>query len=105
MRASLVLSAAAGLLTFGLANPLSSYPTYTASNTAAATSAITSAHSICQIKKPFARAEGRLFNYNGTGPRYFAGTNTWWLSHLLSDSDVELALTEIKEVRRNHVST
>ncbi|KAL8635124.1 MAG: hypothetical protein Q9228_007357 [Teloschistes exilis] len=36
----------------------------------------------------------RLFNINGK-TQYFAGTNTWWLGHLFSNDDVDLALSEI----------
>lgn len=58
---------------------------------------------ICKSKAPFATVDKhhpRLFDFNGTsrGPRYFAGTNTWWLSHILNDSDVNRVLSEIKGV-------
>ncbi|KAI4235176.1 MAG: hypothetical protein LQ352_008118 [Teloschistes flavicans] len=36
----------------------------------------------------------RLFNINGK-TQYFAGTNTWWLGHLFSNDDVDLALSQI----------
>jgi hypothetical protein len=48
---------------------------------------------------PFAKTVGTLFDIDGTGPRYFAGTNAWWLTHLLSNDDVDAALDTIKEVR------
>ncbi|KAL8738189.1 MAG: hypothetical protein Q9181_001002 [Wetmoreana brouardii] len=35
----------------------------------------------------------RLFNFGKT--QYFAGTNTWWLGHLFSNDDVNLALSDI----------
>ncbi|MCJ1485795.1 hypothetical protein MMC06_005970 [Schaereria dolodes] len=38
--------------------------------------------------------DGRLFNIDGK-TQYFAGTNTWWLSHLLSDADVETTISEL----------
>ena len=41
----------------------------------------------------------RLFNYNGTGARYFAGTNSWWASHILSDSDLDIVFSEIKDTQ------
>ena len=56
------------------------------------------AYPICQGDASFATFEGRVFNYNGTGPKYFAGTNAWWLSHIMTDSDVDAVYTEIKEV-------
>ncbi|MCJ1310276.1 hypothetical protein MMC25_003938 [Agyrium rufum] len=37
---------------------------------------------------------GRLFTINGK-TEYFAGTNTWWLGHLMSDADVETAVSQI----------
>lgn len=41
----------------------------------------------------------RLFNYNGTGAKFFAGTNTWWASHLLSDEDLQTTFSQIKETQ------
>ncbi|KAK5069269.1 hypothetical protein LTR64_008436 [Lithohypha guttulata] len=35
-----------------------------------------------------------VFEIDGA-KQYFAGTNTWWLSHILSDDDVDRALAEI----------
>ena len=47
-------------------------------------------------KKPSSvpSADGTVFNINGK-PQYFAGTNSWWLGHLTSDTDVDLAASEI----------
>ncbi|MCJ1398502.1 hypothetical protein MMC11_001702 [Xylographa trunciseda] len=45
-------------------------------------------------KTTHAYASGRLFNIDGK-TQYFAGTNTWWLGHLMSDADVETAVSEI----------
>ncbi|MCJ1414434.1 hypothetical protein MMC32_000760 [Xylographa parallela] len=45
-------------------------------------------------KTTHAYANGRLFNIDGK-TQYFAGTNTWWLGHLMSDADVETAVSEI----------
>jgi mannan endo-1,4-beta-mannosidase len=42
-------------------------------------------------------ASPRIFNYNGTGPAFFAGTNTWWASHILSDADLEQTFQQIKD--------
>jgi mannan endo-1,4-beta-mannosidase len=66
------------------------------------------------VDEPFAKVSGRLFDINGT-VQHFAGqenhmlkilallltcpgTNAWWLSHLTNNSDVDLALSQIKEV-------
>lgn len=59
------------------------------------------AYPICQNNRPFAKVNGRLFDYNGTqgGPKYFAGTNTWWLSHILTDSDVDYVTSTIKQTQ------
>lgn len=35
-----------------------------------------------------------VFNIDGKN-QYFAGTNTWWMSHLTSDDDVEQAMSQI----------
>ncbi|KAK5747629.1 hypothetical protein LTS12_022327 [Elasticomyces elasticus] len=45
------------------------------------------------------RTSPRLFNYNGTGAAYFAGTNTWWASHFLSDADLEQTFQQIKDTQ------
>ncbi|MCJ1282627.1 hypothetical protein MMC26_001952 [Xylographa opegraphella] len=45
-------------------------------------------------KTTHAYANGRLFNIDGK-TQYFAGTNTWWLGHLMSDADVETAVSEM----------
>ena len=65
-------------------------------------------------KTTHAYANGRLFNIDGktqyfAGEVYFcshlryiltcgSGTNTWWLGHLMSDADVETAVSEIASV-------
>lgn len=49
-------------------------------------------------KAPFAKPDGRLFNYDGTGPRYMAGTNAWWLSHIMEDNYVDDVLRIISQV-------
>ncbi|KAL1306042.1 hypothetical protein AAFC00_004169 [Neodothiora populina] len=56
---------------------------------------------ICQSKANFAKTiDGRYFDFNGTGtPKYFAGTNTWWLSQIMSDADVDTVLSEIKKTQ------
>lgn len=51
---------------------------------------------------PFASVDDvqpRLFNYNGTGAKFFAGTNAWWASHILSDSDLNTVFSEIKNTQ------
>jgi mannan endo-1,4-beta-mannosidase len=40
------------------------------------------------------RAVGTVFSIQGK-KQYFTGTNTWWLGHLLSDQDVDLAASQI----------
>ncbi|KAK9482852.1 glycoside hydrolase superfamily, partial [Lipomyces starkeyi] len=54
--------------------------------------------------RPNARAVGRLFEIDGT-VEHFAGTNAWWLSHLLNDSDVEFAMSEIAKSKYKTVRT
>jgi len=44
----------------------------------------------------FSSPSGRLFNIDGK-VQYFAGTNAWWLGHLTSDDDLEVAMSEIAE--------
>lgn len=46
-------------------------------------------------RKNFAKTSGRLFEIDGK-VQYFAGTNSWWLSHLSKDSDIDAALKEMK---------
>jgi mannan endo-1,4-beta-mannosidase len=68
----------------------------------AAPTAASPANPICQSSAPFASVDDlhpRLFNYNGTGASFFAGTNTWWASHLLSDDDLEQAFRQIKDTQ------
>ncbi|KAJ9620203.1 hypothetical protein H2203_007968 [Taxawa tesnikishii (nom. ined.)] len=103
MRFSTCAAFAAGLLGAASAHPASASTTCTPTRTSTHTSTATSystkaAYSICKSKAAFATVDGRLFDFNGTraGPRYFAGTNTWWLSHILNDSDVDRVLSEIK---------
>ena len=51
---------------------------------------------------PFASVDDvhpRLFNYNGTGAKFFAGTNSWWASNILSDKNLEKAFSEIKNTQ------
>ncbi|KAK3670156.1 hypothetical protein LTR78_010003 [Recurvomyces mirabilis] len=64
------------------------------------TYATTPAYPFCtSYATPFAsvdRTHPRLFNYNGTGAKYFAGTNTWWASHILSDTDLDTVFSDIK---------
>lgn len=91
MKLSACVSAAVLLATAASAHPAASTKHVSADNT-------TLAYPICQNPGTFAKADGRLFNFNGTGTKYFAGTNTWWLSHILSDSDVDTVLSEIKDV-------
>lgn len=62
----------------------------------------TPAYPICTSRAPFASIDDvhpRLFNYNGTGAKYFAGTNAWWTSYLMIDSDVNLVFSEIKNTQ------
>jgi len=62
----------------------------------------TPAYPICTSHAPFASIDHvhpRLFNYNGTGAKYFAGTNAWWTSYLMVDSDVDLVFSEIKNTQ------
>lgn len=59
------------------------------------------AYPYCTSTAAFAAPDStnpRLFNYNGTGASYFAGTNAWWASHILSDSDLTLVFDDIKNV-------
>jgi mannan endo-1,4-beta-mannosidase len=44
------------------------------------------------------RTVGRLFEIDGK-VQYFAGTNCWWLGNLLDDSEVELAMSQMADVR------
>lgn len=61
------------------------------------------AYPICKSKSTsFASVDTknkRLFNYNGTGPGFFAGTNAWWASHLLSDDDLDTSFSQIKNTQ------
>ena len=41
---------------------------------------------------------GRLFDIDGK-VQYFAGTNAWWLGYLTSDDDLDIAMSEISQVR------
>ncbi|KAK5108877.1 hypothetical protein LTR62_007767 [Meristemomyces frigidus] len=69
--------------------PSTSYPT-------------TPAYPFCTSTASFASVDSvhpRLFNYNGTGAKYFAGTNAWWASHILSDSDLDIVFSEIKNTQ------
>ena len=45
----------------------------------------------------FAKPAGRLFNLAGK-VEYFAGSNAWWLAHLLNNADVDLVLSEVANV-------
>lgn len=47
------------------------------------------------------KAVGRHFEIEGK-VQYFAGTNCWWLGNLLNDFEVELAVSQIAEVRHQH---
>ncbi|KAK5749168.1 hypothetical protein LTS12_020791 [Elasticomyces elasticus] len=61
-----------------------------------------SAYPLCKSSAAFASvddARPRLFDYNGTGPGFFAGTNTWWASHILSDADLEQTFRQIKDTQ------
>lgn len=62
-----------------------------------------SSYSFCKSKaKAFASVDSqhkRLFNYNGTGASFFAGTNAWWASYLLSDADLEASFSQIKNTQ------
>ncbi|KAI0178763.1 glycoside hydrolase family 5 protein [Hypoxylon sp. FL1284] len=50
--------------------------------------------SVASSAADFARADGLLFNIDGsTG--YYAGTNSYWISFLTNDADVDLALDEL----------
>jgi mannan endo-1,4-beta-mannosidase len=44
------------------------------------------------------RTVGRLFEIDGK-VQYFAGTNCWWLGNLLDDAEVELAISQMADVR------
>lgn len=61
------------------------------------------AASLSQPTQPIAHTDsiapftdGRIFNIDGK-TQYFAGTNSWWLSYLTKDADVETAASEIAE--------
>lgn len=86
----------------GLVGTVFASPTSTKTTSSVITYSTKPAYPFCKSQGPFASVDGRLFDYNGTkaGPRYFAGTNTWWLSHILSDQDVNTVLSEIKNVCR-----
>lgn len=65
----------------------------------------TPAYPYCTSTAAFATVDDvhpRLFNYNGTGASFFAGTNAWWASHILSNSDVSLVMNDIKNVSHNN---
>lgn len=53
--------------------------------------------SIQERGEMFSSAKGRTFDIDGK-IQYFAGTNAWWLGHLTSDDDLEVAMSEIAEV-------
>ncbi|KAK0772435.1 hypothetical protein LTR75_017415 [Friedmanniomyces endolithicus] len=77
-----------------LSSSATSYPSATHSTTAA--------YPYCTSDAAFASVDSvhpRLFNYNGTGAKYFAGTNAWWASHILSDSDLDTVFSEIKNTQ------
>ena len=60
------------------------------------------AYPFCTSNHAFATVDDvhpRLFNYDGTGASYFAGTNTWWASHLLSNVDLQTTFSQIKETQ------
>lgn len=60
------------------------------------------AYPICTSSSPFASVDdvhSRLFNYDGTGASFFAGTNTWWASHILSDADLQKTFRQIKNTQ------
>lgn len=60
------------------------------------------AYPVCQSSATFASVDDvhhRLFNYNGTGAAFFAGTNTWWASHILSDADLQQTFNQIKDTQ------
>jgi len=66
------------------------------------TYATTPAYPFCTSQASFASVDDvhpRLFNYNGTGAKFFAGTNVWWASHILSDSDLDIVFSEIKNTQ------
>jgi hypothetical protein len=46
-------------------------------------------YSVGFSKAPFAKTSGHLFDIDGKGPTYMAGTNGWWLSHILSNDEVD----------------
>ncbi|KAK5133573.1 hypothetical protein LTR08_007612 [Meristemomyces frigidus] len=95
MRSSTLLATAAALL----ATTASAAPG--ASKTATYPS--TPAYPYCtSYATPFAsvsKTHPRLFNYNGTGASFFAGTNVWWASHILSDSDLAIVFAQIKNTQ------
>jgi hypothetical protein len=55
--------------------------------------------------KPVERREegpsppSRLLDIEGKA-QYFASTSAWWLSHLTSDADLDIAMSEIAKVRQ-----
>jgi len=53
-----------------------------------------SSRSVLQRDENFSSPSGRLFDIDGA-VQYFAGTNAWWLGHLTSDDDLEVAMSEI----------
>ncbi|PSR90352.1 glycoside hydrolase superfamily [Coniella lustricola] len=55
------------------------------------------AYAIGQTGGSMAKVAGRLFNIDGR-VEYFAGSNAWWLAHLSSNSDVNVALQEVAKV-------
>ncbi|EWY94865.1 hypothetical protein FOYG_04018 [Fusarium oxysporum NRRL 32931] len=46
--------------------------------------------------RPKQREVAPVFNIDGKN-QYLAGTNTWWMSHLTSDDDVEQAMSQIAD--------
>ena len=73
----------------------------TSSNTLSRRGSTAPTYAFCKSKvASFASVDSkhrRLFNYNGNGPGFFAGTNAWWASHLLSDDDVDASFSQIKD--------
>jgi mannan endo-1,4-beta-mannosidase len=64
--------------------------------------ATTPAYPICTSTAAFASVDDvhrRLFNYNGTGASFFAGTNIWWASHILSDADLQQTFEQVKDTQ------
>jgi mannan endo-1,4-beta-mannosidase len=100
MRLSSLCPLGTGLLALGaLAAPAGTHETGDLSKRASTAPK----YSFCKSKATsFASVDSkhrRLFNYNGTRPGFFAGTNAWWASHLLSDDEVDATFSQIKDTQ------